>query len=403
MLTARVAAAMLRVMSFSLKRLVVVTAVMCSLASRAMPASGAPADTARWDAAAAARYLDARMDLWWTNAKVLKTGDADARCISCHTAVPYALARPSLRRVAGETTPTAHEQRIAETAKLRVEVGAARQPFYDNSEDKKRESRGVESVLNALVLTSRDANRRDTGVSPDTQAALSQMWSAQRADGSWDWLNFGLEPYEAPDAVFHGAALAAMAAGTASHLASTSNTRATDAGVDRLRTFLSTNVSSQRLFNQAWALLAAGQLDGVLSGTQRDAVVRALKERQRPDGGWSMADLGAWHWDKTEAPFSSPGTTDASLLATSDGYATGLVVYALRRGHVPASDASVVNARAWLTSHQQTGTVTDPAWAPWRAHSLNFDREHGGPKGEAWRRMFMSDLATAFAVLGLSE
>ena len=43
----------------------------------------------------------------------------------------------------------------------------------------------------------------------------------------------------------------------------------------------------------------------------------------------------------------------------------------------------------------------EAAWAPWRAHSLNYDREHGGAKGELWRRMFMSDLATAFAVLAL--
>ena len=37
----------------------------------------------------------------------------------------------------------------------------------------------------------------------------------------------------------------------------------------------------------------------------------------------------------------------------------------------------------------------------WRAYSLNFDREHAGDKGEPWRRMFMSDLATGFAVLAL--
>ena len=39
----------------------------------------------------------------------------------------------------------------------------------------------------------------------------------------------------------------------------------------------------------------------------------------------------------------------------------------------------------------------------WRTHSLNYDREHGGDKGEPWPRMFMSDLATAFAVLALVE
>ena len=39
----------------------------------------------------------------------------------------------------------------------------------------------------------------------------------------------------------------------------------------------------------------------------------------------------------------------------------------------------------------------------WHAHSLNYDREHGGEKGEPWRRLFMSDTATAFAILALSE
>ena len=55
----------------------------------------------------------------------------------------------------------------------------------------------------------------------------------------------------------------------------------------------------------------------------------------------------------------------------------------------------------WLIAHQVPERAGDPAWAPWRAYSLNYDREHGGPKGEPWRRMFMSDLATAFGVLAL--
>jgi hypothetical protein len=54
-------------------------------------------------------------------------------------------------------------------------------------------------------------------------------------------------------------------------------------------------------------------------------------------------------------------------------------------------------------ANQKAGKADDPAWAPWRAHSLNFDREHGGEKGEPWRRLFMSDLATAFAVLALTD
>ncbi|MFN7983911.1 MAG: hypothetical protein U0Q11_18845 [Vicinamibacterales bacterium] len=371
------------------------------LALTSLPSNAAePSSSTTWDAAAA-QYLDARMDSWWANAKVLNTGDAQTRCISCHTAVPYALARPVLRHAAGQTQPTSHEERIAAIVKQRVESSATRQPFYDNSEDKKRESRGVESVLNALVLAVRDADEGRRSPRAETAAALEQMWSVQRADGSWDWLNFGLEPYEAPDAVFHGAALAAIAAGTASNLGAAINTPGN--GAANLRGYLTSNVASQRLFNQAWALLAAARLDGALSSSRRDSVIRTLKNAQRADGGWSMNDLGAWHWDKSAAPFAPPGTPDAALLAASDGYATGLMLYALRQSNVPASDTAIVKGRAWLTSHQQAGSTADPAWAPWRAHSLNHDREHGGPRGEPWRRMFMSDLATAFAVLGLSD
>jgi len=54
-----------------------------------------------------------------------------------------------------------------------------------------------------------------------------------------------------------------------------------------------------------------------------------------------MADLGPWRWSKAEAPFAAPGTTDAALAASSDGYATGLVVHAMRQAGVKADRAEV--------------------------------------------------------------
>ena len=132
-----------------------------------------------------------------------------------------------------------------------------------------------------------------------------------------------------------------------------------------------------------------------------DAIVGALEAAQRPDGGWSLADLGDWHWSKAAAPYASPGTDRrGALLAASDGYATGLVVYAMKQAGL-GSRPAVQKGLAWLRANQQPERAGDAAWAPWRAHSLNFDREHGGDKGEPWRRMFMSDMATAFAVLAL--
>lgn len=369
------------------------------LASLTIRAAAPGDDPGTWDKAAAARYLDARMDVWWTKAKPLKSGDTETKCLSCHTAVPYALARPVLRKAMGVTAATAHEATIFETVRTRMAHIDAQQPFYDHTEDKKVESRGVEAVMNAFLLTSRDLDTAATAPDALTQQAIARLWTVQREDGAWDWLNFGLEPYESSDALFHGATVAALAAGSPTGRLASADA-AGKAGAQKLRAYLSANVATQRLFNRTWALLASSRLSGVLTTSQREALVRDLAASQRPDGGWSLADLGEWRWSKTAGPFAAPGQVDSALIGVSDAYATGLVVYAMKQaglGNRPA----VQKGLAWLRANQQAGSPADAAWAPWRAHSLNFDREHGGDKGEPWRRMFMSDLATAFAVLAL--
>ena len=356
----------------------------------------APADG--WDPAGAARYLDARMDMWWSQGKKLRTGNSETVCVSCHTAGPYALARPALRAVLGERTPTANEVKMLDYVRRRVTSTAADQPYYDHTEPKKIESRGVESVLNALVLTHLDTGAAESDATIRT--AMTRMWDAQRFDGVWDWLDFGLEPYETPDAAFYGAAAAALAAGSpAGQRASTSATA--KAGIERLRRYFHSSIASQRLFNRTWALIAAARLEGVLSRSERAAIVKELESRQRADGGWSMTDLGPWRWQRSEAPFAPPGKVDTELLAASDAYATGLVIYAMRQSGAGTDRPAIRKGQAWLRTHQSAARENDPSWAPWRAHSLNFDREHGGAKGEPWRRLFMSDLATAFAALAL--
>ena len=370
-----------------------------SVAFATLPGSAARGPADGWDPAAAARYLDARMDMWWANAKVLRTGEGQTRCLSCHTAVPYVLVRPALRVVLGERTATAHETRMIQQIHRRITFTAGDQPYYDHTDAKKIESRGVEAVLNALVLTHlnpADASESGTHI----RTAMTRLWDAQRADGAWDWLDFGLEPYETPDAVFYGAALAALAAGSPAGLRGSAGTSG-EAGLERLRRYLRSAVGSQRLFNRAWALLAASRLDGVLTAAQRISIAEELESRQRSDGGWSLADLGPWRWQRTTEPFAPPGKVDTELFAASDAYATGLVVYAMRQSGFTPDRITIRKGQDWLRARQSAPRAGDPAWAPWRSHSLNFDREHGGTRGEPWRRMFMSDLATAFAALAL--
>jgi hypothetical protein len=181
-------------------------------------------------------------------------------------------------------------------------------------------------------------------------------------------------------------------------------------------------------------LLASTRLKDLLTGEQRQALIKEIQNKQRDDGGWALESLGAWRWNQTATPFRAPGTLDASLLAKSDGYATGLIVYTLRQAGLPVTHPAVSKGLQWLRTNQRSvaisllrarsvsdgagngGSNVPVANAPgsegkargegasaWRAHSLNFDREHAGDKGEPWRRMFMSDLATGFAVLALVD
>lgn len=370
-----------------------ITIVLIALISSFAAFSG----TARngWDRENAARYLDERMDVWFVKAKKLKTSPSETSCVSCHTTIPYVLARPALRRAMHVPTATAQELRIVAEVTRRVEAFGACQPLYDHSDSKKTESRGTEAVLNALILANADAAQNRREASSITQQAFKQLWETQRSDGAWDWLDFGLEPFETKEATYFGATLAALAVGHAPKNIDT------NAGAEKLRTYLQDKYAAQHLFNRTWLLLASTRWPALLTKAQRQSLVTALQRLQRDDGGWALESLGGWHWSKTEAAAKAPGTPDAALLAQSDGYATGLIVYTLRQAGVSVTHPAVRKGLQWLRANQHKFQIGEHEWTAWRAHSLNFDREHGGDKGEAWRRLFMSDSATAFAVLAL--
>lgn len=366
---------------------------------------GAPATAVKaagWDRAGAAAYLDDRIDMWFANATKLRTGEAKTSCVSCHSSFGYALARPALRRALHAAAPTAQEARLTEETTRRVESYSTHELLYEINDVKKVESRGTEAVLNLVVLASADASagRREPGSA--TRKALARLWETQRADGAWDWLNFKLEPYETVDAVYHGATLAALGVGMVPGAA-------TSAGAGKLRAYLRDHYAAQSLYNRTFALLGSASLTGVLTPAQRDALAAEYAQRQQADGGWSLEAMGPWRWSAEEPPFKPYGTLDAALLAQSDGFGTGLVVYALLRNGFAADHPVVSAGLRWLKTHQQeirvaiTPQVADRTWTAWRAYSLNYDREHGGPKGESWRRLFMSDAATAFAALALTE
>jgi len=334
-----------------------------------------------WSPRAAAGYLDGRLNWWltWPNA----ARDHDTACVSCHTALPYALARPALRSALREADVAAPERAMLSNVLKRVQMWKDVEPFYPDQTrglPKSSESRGTESILNALILATRDAQTRS--LSDDARQAFANMWALQfkagDLKGAWAWLNFHYEPWESTDSPYYGATLAALAIGRApGGYAASADIKDQ---LTLLREYLQRRVDSETLFNRAMALWASGDIPGLITEKQQRAIVDAALARQHADGGWTTAELGSYkRVDGTEEE------------AATDGFATAIVTLALQAAAVPASDAHVKKARAWLAEHQ------DPATGMWFAPSLNKNRDRATDVGK-----FMSDAATAYAALALT-
>ena len=87
----------------------VVAALFIAALTSDMVRAGAEGSDA-WDAKSATAYLDARQ-VWWRSWPTAAR-DHDTVCISCHSALPYAMARPALRSRLNETGPSANETKL---------------------------------------------------------------------------------------------------------------------------------------------------------------------------------------------------------------------------------------------------------------------------------------------------
>src|SRR5216684_5519113 len=85
-----------------------------------------------WKPDAAGKYLDEREKVWFGSAK----------CVSCHTSLPYALGRPALHKLVGAKKPSEQEAKLLAQIRLRVanwkrldtkEFGL----YYDGSDEMK--------------------------------------------------------------------------------------------------------------------------------------------------------------------------------------------------------------------------------------------------------------------------
>ncbi len=346
-----------------------------------------------WNPKTAAKYLDDR-ESWWM-AWPPAARDHGTFCISCHTAVPYALARPALRATLAETAPTPNERRLLENVTERVRRWKDDTPFYTEASGpgKTLQSRGTESVLNALVLA--NADHAKGASSAGTRSAFGHMWALQNrngeAKGGWPWLDFGNEPFEAADSAYYGACLAAVAVGLAPE--SYREEPGVRDAVKRLRDFIRIQGHRQPLIHQLVAVWASRRWPELLEAGEKISIIQAVLGKQETDGGWGLSSMG-WTWRGLGARSLVNlwiRSNDTPWEGKSDGYATGLVIFVLRQSGMNRENASLQRGMSWLLRNQ------DPTAGLWPGYSLVNRRDPSSGTGR-----FMNDAATAYSVLALT-
>lgn len=291
----------------------------------------------------AAAFLDSAALQWQKQRK----------CMTCHTNYLYLYARPCI------TSGVAAHQEVRKFAEeLVTERWQNVGPRWD-----------AEVVATAAALAFNDA--ATTGkLHPTTRVALDRMWTVQRADGGWSWLNCDWPPMESDD--HYGVTLAAIALGVAPD--DYAKSELAQAGLKKIRAYLAAN-AAPTLHHTAMTLWAASYTPDLMPAVEKETAIKQLRALQKADGGWALATLGNWkRADDKEQD-----------LETSDGYGTGFVLYVLRRSGVPATDPALVRGIAWLKQHQR-------ASGRWFTRSLHKDNKH-----------FITHAGTAMAVMALGE
>jgi hypothetical protein len=115
-----------------------------------------PALCADWNPRLAAQYLDSRQKQWFAWPPAAASG---VTCVSCHTGLPYLLARPALRLALGETEPTLYEAVLLDGLRATIVKTEAKDLFPGVQGRLADQVYGAQVVLSTLLLAFDDAPR----------------------------------------------------------------------------------------------------------------------------------------------------------------------------------------------------------------------------------------------------
>jgi squalene-hopene/tetraprenyl-beta-curcumene cyclase len=343
-----------------------------------MTLAAVPSLSADWNPQLAAEYLDSRQQEWfaWRTAQA-----PGGPCLSCHTGLTYLLARPVLRQALGEGGATSYEIGLTAGLRARVEEKHAKELFAGFAkEPMASQALGTESVLAALLLTVDDSSHSDK-LSSEAEKAFGRLWALQiqegEGKGAWAWFSLNLDPWEMPESRFFGAALAALAVGSAPPEYRARPQVAKH--VSALTAYLNSEQAAQPLHNRLMLLWASAKLPEALPAAATKAIAHEAWRKQSEDGGWTLEALGPWKQHPAAAPTTG-----------SNGYATAFTAFVLQKAG--GATTNLKRALEWLRANQ------DREAGFWPAQSMNKRYEPGSMEAR-----FMQDAATAFAAMTLVE
>jgi len=289
---------------------------------------------------AAVRFMDSAALSWQKKRK----------CFACHSNYAFLLARPAVT----------HEVPVHKTIRSALEH-LAENPRSTNYWV-------TEAVMVASVLAQNDA--ATTGkLQSVTRKALDRIWTAQREDGGWTWLDDNEPPSEIDD--HYGVTMAAVGVGVAPD--NYSDTPAAKKGLENIRRYFKNN-PPVNMHHRAMKMLASLHVDGIMTSAEHQEVIKDLFALQKHDGGWGLATLGNWkRSDGKDQDYES-----------SDGYGTGFTIYVLRCAGVSAEDPRIQKGIVWLKTHQR-------ARGRWFTRSMKQDSKH-----------YITNSGTAYAILALA-
>jgi squalene-hopene/tetraprenyl-beta-curcumene cyclase len=270
-----------------------------------------------FSAGEAARYLDAGAHLVENN------------CYACHSTFTHLAARSIMDPLAEEVM------------KSRVMLERFNERMFDPQRAGQVKTHHISRVrvLSAVELARHDA--ATTGkLAPLTRRMLDFMWTYQKKDGGIDWIHVK----EAPQAIDDYWPVAMMALGAGIAPDNYAQTPKASEGIEKLRGWLKAH-PPQTLHERGLILLAHSFVGGVLTPDEVPAHAEAIFGAQHEDGGWSMTDLAPWV-RKDKKPLDP---------ALTDGYATGLLTFALARSGFASGDHRMRRAIGWMKTRQRSG------------------------------------------------